>query len=334
VLQLPRAEPTVQDLADWAELQCIVGPDATLGAAVIEDYLRDELGLDDSEEFSVGAVGVSGEELSDDLEYTLREERRAESAEGLGATSQLTESVLAELSFRAQVVGPLYPIAIDDAGLRRASSWGDSPTYPFLTLLSARVLYKLDIGFHLPAKLFEQVVAYALARYIGGVGERFGWPRLEGEPVEDFKTKVKKLARRMGEDPGLMRNIGEQAKDYALDVIAWRGFPDGKAPGQSVIVCQCAIGDDWQNKPLSTTSWREVIAFTLPPAGALAFPLVPSREEDQLHRWHDIASKENLPLDRLRIASLIQEEDMDDGLLAELKSWITSTTAELPFTPR
>lgn len=330
MLRLPTAEPSVEVLADWAELQCIFGPDATLSAALIEDYLRDVLALDDSEDFAVSMVGA-GDELDHERETALREEERDEHAEGQGATGLLTERVLNELSFRAQVVGPVYPLFIEDAGVRRIADWSARPSYPFLCLLGARVLFKLAVGFHHPAKLFEQLVAYPLANYIGGSAERFGWPRLQGEPVEDFETKVTGLARRLGEDVGKMRNIGDAAKDYGLDVIAWRGFADGNTPGQSVIVCQCAIGEDWGEKPLSTTSWLEVIAFTLPPAGALAFPHVPSRQDGDLYRWHDITSKGNLPLDRLRLASLLQEERIDRDLLEAMQAWISETIGALPF---
>jgi hypothetical protein len=213
----------------------------------------------------------------------------------------------------------------------RTGEWAEQPCYPFLCLLNARILYERDWPFHEAARLFEQVVAHALEELLAGTAIRFGWPRLEDEPVEDFRTKVRQLARRMGEDVGRMRNIGPNVKDYNLDVIAWKPFRDGKTPGQLVVACQCAIGTDWSSKLLSVRAWEEIIAFNTTPVGALAFPLVPSRDPALMYRWHDVTSKGSLPLDRLRLASLLDDERLPPDLKDRLRDWIDDRIQYLPF---
>jgi hypothetical protein len=330
VLRLPIPDPSPEVLADWAELCCLFGPQPTLSVARISDFLQEELGLDDFEDFALG-VGAADSEFSAELEAELRAGGHDQAAEGLNPANQQTEATLSQLSFREQVVGNHYPIRVEAAAARRTASWEERPVYPFLCLLGARLLYKLDIPFHIPARLFERVVTEALRAYVGGEALRFGWPRPEDEPTEDFRSKVVRLARRMGEEVGRMRSIGPDAKDYDLDVIAWRGFKDGKTPGQLVIVCQCAIGQDWGEKLLSVDSWQEVIVFNVRPVGALAFPVVPSREPDLLFKWHDVTVRGNLPLDRLRLASLLHESMIEEDLLDDLRVWIAEAVGALPL---
>lgn len=328
MLRLPGPDPTVVELADWAELATIFSTAGSLGRAEIADVLGDELGVDDLEDFALG-LGVE-DELDDEEEAELRGDRHRAVGEGVTASQEQTDAVLRELDFRAQFVGTSYPLSVDGEGVLRRWPWAARPLYPFLSLLGARVLYGLEIPFHVPARLFEEVTAHAVGYYVGGEAVRFGWPRLEDEPVEDFKSKVRSLARRMGEDVGQMRNIGPHAKDYDLDVIAWRAFRDGATPGQLVVVCQCAIGTDWAEKILSVDSWSEVINFNVKPVGALAFPLVPSREPEVLYRWHDVTSHGSLPLDRLRLGGLLDEDRIPAPLIERVRAWVEENVGALP----
>jgi hypothetical protein len=331
LLRLPNPDPSPDDLADWAELGCLFGDSPTVSAASIADFLEDELGLDDVEEFALTGVASGEASMSDEAEVSSREHAAESRSEGLDAANQYAELALRQLAFRAQVVGSSYPIDVSASGATRRHSWRDRPTYAFLALLGARLLYRIDWPFHVAARLFERVVTEALRAYLSGEAVRFGWPRLEDETIEDFVPKVKKLARRMGEDVGKMRNIGPDAKDYDLDVIAWRPFRDPKTPGQLVVVCQCAIGQDWTEKLVSVRSWEEVIAFNISPLGALAFPAIPSRDPALMFKWHDITSQGNLPLDRLRLASLLVEESLPTELLDDLRGWIGDRLPTLPY---
>ncbi len=308
------------------------GDRTTLGRATIEDFLRDELALDDAEDFALGwAWTVTGSE-GDDFEAEGRAVARMDMAAGIGATSELTEAVLAEIDRRVQIIGPNYPFESDATGIKYAPDPNRKHVYRFLCLIAARVTYDLDIPHHGPARLFEQIVSVALARLVGGTGERFGWPRMPDDPGISFTDKVTGLAKRMHLQVGPMHQIGPDAKDYGLDVIAWRGFNDNPVPGKLVVLCQCAIGRSWREKQLNVAKWQSILTFGLPLVGALAIPLVPSRQDADLHVWHDITEGGNLPLDRLRLASLISDEGVDEPLLAELDAWIDETLGALPIT--
>jgi hypothetical protein len=331
MLRLPKPDLNSEELADWAELCCFFGERRSLGAALIQDVLREELGLEDFEEFALGG-GLGEGELAIEEEVEQRVLTHDQGAEGLDAATQYIETLLTRLSFRAQVIGSRYQLALGRSSIRRLAPWEERPLYPFLCLLGARMLYRLDWPVHRPARLFERLVAIAMREYVGGEGERFGWPPLEDEDEgADFVERVRALSRRMDEELGLLRNIGPRAKDYGLDVVAWRGLHDGRTPGQLVILCQCAIGEDWNHKLLSVGSWLEVINFNVAPISALAFPQVPSREPDQLYVWHDVTSKGALPLDRLRVASLLDEADVDEDLLSAVREWMAEVIPTLPF---
>jgi hypothetical protein len=332
MLKLPKPDAAPEELADWAELCCLFGERSTLGAALLSDVLQEELAVDDFEDFALG-LGLGEEELPREDEAQGRTRMRDQAAEGLGAATNYIETILARLSFRRQVVGSHYQIALGSSAITRTAPWEERPIYPFLALLGARMLYKLDWKVHEPARLFERVVAVAAGRYLSGRGERFGWPPAddEGENGKDFKARVRVLARRMDEDLGLQRNIGPSAKDYGLDVVAWRGFGEGRTPGQLILLCQCAIGEDWNQKLLSVGSWHEVVNFNVRPVSALAFPRVPSRAPEDLYVWHDITTKGALPLDRLRLAALLEDTDFDDDLLCAVKEWLGQVVPTLPF---
>lgn len=331
MLAFPTPDPTPEELADWAELCCLFGHRRTLGAALLGDVLQEELSIEDFEAFALG-TGLAAEKVDAAEEAEERIRMHDAVAEGLDPATEYVETVLSRLTFRSQVIGDRYQLQIGRSSISRAAEWQERPIYPFLTLLSARMLYKLPWPFHRPARLFEKVVAVAAANLVNGLGERFGWPPHDGDHGgAAFLARVQALARRMNEELGRMRNIGPSAKDYALDVIAWRGFDDARAPGQIVLLCQCAIGEDWNQKVLSIGSWREVVNFNLLPTSALAFPGVPSRAPEDIHVWHDITSKDALPLDRLRIASLVEEADCDTELLDDLREWMAEVVPTLPF---
>jgi hypothetical protein len=341
VIEPPQGAPSPRDLADWAELSVLFGDRNSLAfnealdifAETYGDDLPDEQLLDDE---------LLEDELSAFAEpFRPRvDEVREASAEGMTEAEARWTSLLTELSFREQIVGDAYPIAIESDGLTLRRATDDEPIYAFIALAGGRLTYGLAdaVPVHEPAKLFEQVVATALGKYVGGTGLRFGWPRISSEPVEDFRAKVARLANRMGESVGLMRNVGPDDKDHQLDVIAWRGFDDSLpldvTPGQSVIVCQCGIGSNWHGKALVAAIWAEIINFTITPTGALAFPVVPSRNDDDLYTWHDICASGNIPFDRLRIASLITAGDLEPSVKRGLIDWMATASQALPMAER
>lgn len=62
-------------------------------------------------------------------------------------------------------------------------SWQDCLVYAFLVALNARYVYGLSSETSMAARIFERVVQTAMANYVDGEAEHFGWPR-EGSPGE------------------------------------------------------------------------------------------------------------------------------------------------------
>src|SRR5690606_13027372 len=111
-------------------------------------------------------------------------------------------------------------------------------------------------------------------------------------------------------------------KDLKLDAVAWRTL-DGR-PGKTVLLCQCAVGGDWNEKAVHVEQWRKLINFSVPPTPAVAFPFVPEAvrpfSEDD---WYLLCGL-GMPFDRLRLARLLSTATIE----AELLEGVTDWTAE------
>jgi len=329
VIALPPATSGVNNLADWVELELLFGGSASLSHADMLDVLKDEPGSDATDEEIAQLEAAYGEEVDDDVVADHRSRARELSEEGLDRAEEIVEATWLELSFREQVVGESYPVRIEEGLASAVGRWYDTATYAFLAMLAARVAYSLALGVNEPARRFEDLVSLALKAYVGGQSVRFGWPHDRNEFPVDFKEAARELAHHLGERPGGMEAIGANAKDYALDVVAWRGFDDERR-GQLVMLCQCATGKDWNQKMLSARAWENVISFAVAPTCSLAFPFVPSREDEQSPLWLDVAIKGGIPFDRLRIASLLTDSAADEQLLVDVCTWVNYALKDLP----
>lgn len=258
----------------------------------------------------------------------LREGLRLEQKVGIAPLQLRVDDVWSELRRRAKVIGDRYPFAVTPT---RVDLQRDSSVYRFLALLGARLLYELDdrvVSTSKPARLFESVVATALARLVGGTALRFGWPRRSGDVPSGFKPAVKKLCDLMKEQIGRHRSVSPDAKDQSLDVIAWRSFADSQ-PSQAVILCQCAIGKDWSEKHIEVDRWHsDVIEFANRPQNALAFVVHLPDQKSTLVRG--TAGVGGILLDRTRIASLVSDSDLDVQVLQDIKDWVSGTASLLP----
>jgi hypothetical protein len=329
VIALPPRADSPTFLADWVELELLFGERRYLSQADLLDLLDDDPGSDRIDEEIARLEALYGEEINDEFVAEQRGRAREQEEEGLGRNEQLVEAVWLELSFRQQVVGATYPVAFEDGLLVITGSWGESVIYAFLAMLSARVTYSLSLPTGPPARRFEEVVSIALKTYTGGQSVRFGWPHDRNEFPSDFRTAARQLAHQLGERPGGMEAIGTNAKDYALDVVAWRGFDDGRR-GQHVLLCQCATGKDWNEKMLSGRAWEKVIDFAVAPTCSVAFPFVPPRDDEEIAAWLDVAIKGGVPFDRLRLASLTRDDYADAELLGNLRTWVGEAQQALP----
>ena len=81
--------------------------------------------------------------------------------------------------------------------------------------------------------------------YLGGEGLRFGSPRLKDEIPTSFERAIDFVCTKMKEG-GSYRGGGlPDRKDDAVDIIAWKHFPDQLA-GKLIIFGNCATEKDWE----------------------------------------------------------------------------------------
>jgi len=169
--------------------------------------------------------------------------------------------------------------------------------------------------------MFEDLSARAAANYVGGKSVRFAFPRT-GRSVslpKAFKAAIKEAARLLGEGEGCRDKPARSAKDDALDVLAWRHFPDSRA-GKLLLMGQCATGLDWQNKlndlhPSATCDEWMITPLISPVLKAMFIPhQVDSRD------WERCNRRAGIMFDRCRLAFWAHDFRAE---LGEYLQWFT-----------
>jgi hypothetical protein len=182
---------------------------------------------------------------------------------------------------------------------------------------------------HAGAKAFERFTACALGAYVGGPSQHFGWPRDPHDEVA-FAAAVDALARRMDEEPRQRREpIPSRINDQRLDAVSWRDVGDNRS-GKVVLLSQCAIGADWDEKSLDVKQWKKLILFAVDPLPAVAFPFVPEAMRPFVAYDWDMLTAAGIPLDRIRLASLVSAADVPTDLLRLMTEWTQDLLAALP----
>jgi hypothetical protein len=195
----------------------------------------------------------------------------------------------------------------------------EQSVYVFLLLLST---FGHDAGPKKEegAKLFEEVCARAAEAYLGGSLANsmvFGFPRRVGPA--GFGPAVDDLCRTMGEGRGHReRPTSKDQKDAKLDVVAWRGFPDGR-PGKLIAFGQCATGDHWRDKltELQPGDWCRFWMQETPAALPIRLFFIPHRIEQE--EWLHTCSLGGILLERCRISHLVRSPSPD--LSSRLARW-------------
>ena len=326
---LPMSEVTAEQIADWVETFVLFSGDPSVSLASLADMLSEDGGVDSVELYDRAHADPDLLEAGESARSAR--DIRAEQAEGIDLQTTIVADAFSILQDRASIVGGHYPLSFSGSIVRRAvASWEHSLPYAFMLAASARHLYKLDIGFHRPARLFERLVVHALKRYWCGEAQHFGWPRSD-EDEPSFQRALPRLASRMGQrllvDPTELRYTH---KDLQLDAVAWRSMDD--RPGTLALLCQCAIASDWDQKSVTVERWEKLIQFDVRPARAIAFPFVPGalRHFDQTE-WALLCGQ-GIPLDRLRIAKLVDPNDLEARLAESLSAWTGEAVASIVAT--
>ena len=301
-------EATAVHRADWLEVQLAAGGVPCVSIDAFTDYLR-EAPADDSED-----EVVTGDEGK------------------WSRARQLSEEAFKEIRTRAAWLGDRYPIEFDDV---EAIGWADacasSRLYRFLVLLRAKQMLggMMNGGAPNPGYLFEELVTLATGEYLGkGQAVRFGVANGQrgAELPINLQDAIFELARRMHEAPA--EAVPGGAGDKRADAIGWRPFGD-KRPGQLVVVAQATITKgEWQMKEIPS-KWENgrLIQFVAYPLPAVAFVESMSLYSDDFFRGGDFRS---VPFDRLRILSLLTDNNIEPAILQGMTEWTEWAISKLP----
>ena len=297
-------------LADWIELNVLEQEEVTLSITSIIDQIADTPPDDSSDSEQRDAFWDSSEEKA--------------------------EAAFLELSQRAGWLGGRYPLQIDRDIVQLNRNALSRKIYQFLVLLRARQLYEGALGDNggESGYLFEELVTHALGAYAGSKSYvRFGVAggyRGGGLP-DPVNEAVQALSQRMAEKLGQVSST--QPLDYGADAIAWKPTGDG-LPGQLVLICQATISEEhWMDKePANRWTDRQppderLIRFVARPLTAVAFP-----ETLSLTKWDviDGLTFRSIPFDRLRLLSVLGDDDLPNELRDRIDSWCLGMNQRLP----
>ena len=249
-------------------------------------------------------------------------------ATSLSISDEIINDAFIELAQREQAMQEHSPyVVVEDRVDKREAGTGLVQT--FLTLLAARLHYDLrkSLPAGKPAILFERVVTIALKNLFGN-GRRFGWPYRDDGLETNFAEASRTLAVEMGEKLGKLYSASPSTKDQGLDVAAWHSFNDGYAH-QVVLLCQCGIGADIEDKALSIEVWTDIISFSSLPLKGLAFPV-------NLGEWNEDkqflqARRCGVLLGRARLVGLVKDGDLPQNLRQDIEQWCELAVNELPL---
>ena len=213
MLSLPKTNPTdTIQLADWLEICALVSHDRNSS--------------------------------SGDLGGALRVASLFESEGDEGIQRKILE-VFRELDDRTQSAKEAYPFILEGGVLRVRGQWEEFPAYVFCLCLSYFGASQTKGSKDFPRRWFEHISRDALTHYLGGESLRFGFPRLKSEIPVGFKDAINLVCERMKEGEGYKDGGLPDRRDDAVDIIAWKHFPD-QLPGKVIVFGNCATERDWE----------------------------------------------------------------------------------------
>lgn len=291
------------DLLDHVELRALTDPDKNSSAAELTSELK---------------VTGSSDAIDDEDTETVSERREG-----------ILDAVFTEAENRVKACGETYyPFGLErKALLSKDDSF--SSVYTFLLLLS---LFGKDAvpGIN-GAKLFEDVCAYATAKYLG-CGESlaktyvFGFPR-RLEP-KGFVGALDELCRnKILEGKADTKFPGvKMMKDAGLDIVSWLPFPDERS-GKLIAFGQCATGKQWWDKrtELNPYDWIRAWLTKTPQVVPVKMFFVP--HAITLNEWAQLGYAAGIIFDRFRVVHFA-EQSIPTSFRAELQKWSKAAGAD------
>ena len=305
-------------LADWVELNLLMDEESSVSVTSVADELT-RIPPDDSRDSERGSE-YEDSQGTDNGEMRIGFRDMAE---------EKAEAAFLELSTRSGWLKDRYPIELYGDSALLHQDVAAQEVYQFLILLRARQLYQgaLDDDGSESGLLFEDLVKHALGAYVGSRLEhrvRFGvagGSRGDGLP-QPLIEAVQKLSTRMFEKSGQV--FGNEQGDFKADAVAWKPFGDER-PGQLALIGQATISEgDWmRDEPANRWTDRKppderLIRFFARPLTAVAFPETLSlTSPDTL----DGLTFSSVPFDRLRLLSVLSDDDLPSDLRERMKEW-------------
>lgn len=303
-LKVPNASADPVVLADFVELRALWAAD---GCSSLQELIQD--------------IRRSGTvDAMEDLEEEYGSDVGAEISE------PLAEAAFSEIDDRSYACGGIdgaYPFNVE-SGYIELRDRGEESLYAYMLLLTWKGVQNDKSGTD-AARLFEDICTHAAGSYVGGPAIAFGFPRRVAPA--GFADAVDYFCAQTGEGNRCERGPRtRRLKDANLDVVAWRGFADGRQ-GKLMGFGQCAAGGDWASKvtdlnPLAfCRNWMREVPAVLP----VPLFFVPRRIER--HRWREITSNGGILFDRCRIAQHVN--GIDDDIRARCSAWNEPIISEL-----
>jgi hypothetical protein len=270
MLKLPY--PTTDDikLADWLELLALTAPDSNSSYSDLERALRRE--------------GVSESPNNGDLE-------------------QLLQAVASEIQLRSSAAGAAYPFEVEQRSIALREPIEKFVPYVFCLCISYLDGDRLLDQHPFPRRMFERLSSEAAKSYVGGDAVRFASPRVKSEIPEDFPEAVNELCKRIGEGQGFRLKRLHSEKDDAIDIVAWRDFPD-MDEGKLLLFGNCATGTNWDGKldelqpDIFCEEWMNEVPVSVKVSIRALF--VPRRLDKS--RWKKVSRRSGVIFDRCRLA--------------------------------
>ncbi len=211
MLSLPDSPTDTIKLADWLEIYSLLSPDGNSSRGDLESVLR--------------TSGLFARDESEAIELKALE-------------------VFSELEDRTKAAKDAYPFKIEGS-LLRTLDWRKHPAYVFCLCLSYFGCREKKGSKAFPRRWFEHLSRDAAQQYLGGDALRFGSPRLKSELPVSFTDAINHICKQLNEGEGYKGGGLSDRKDDALDVIAWKHFPDG-LPGKLILFGNCASEKNWE----------------------------------------------------------------------------------------
>lgn len=209
MLELPRNPQDIISLADWLELFALKSGDQNASAGDLINAVQIPLGKERAKESSL--------------------------------------EVLLELENRAKGADVAYPFEIVGGGVLQAKQDLKAHVAYIFCLLLSYFGWKLKKGASInPRLLFEDLASLAARQFIQGDVIKFGTSRYKSG-VSGFKTAIQLICSKLGEGQTLRPHKTLRKKDDHVDLVAWKGFSDGRE-SKLILFGQCATGEDWADK--------------------------------------------------------------------------------------